>query len=103
MTALLQPAVQPAARSTSGNDALLPGTGATNFEDLPLGSQEPASRDPRAIQILAKSIYRELRQSGQQDQDVMRLASELLSLLTSDVKDRRRLLEADGGPLSPPR
>ena len=42
--------------------------------------------DPRAVRILAKSIYRELRGSGFSEQDVMALASELLSLVTSDVK-----------------
>jgi hypothetical protein len=90
-------------RTASEDDALQPSPDSTRRDDLPPGSCEPASRDPRAIEILAKSIYRELRQSGQQDQDVMRLASELLSLLTSDVKDRRLVLEAAGGPPSPPR
>jgi hypothetical protein len=47
--------------------------------------------DPRAVRILAKSIYRELRGSGFSEQDVMALASELLSLVTTDVKrDRAR-------------
>jgi hypothetical protein len=47
--------------------------------------------DPRAVRILAKSIYRELRGSGFSEQDVMALATELLSLVTTDVKrDRAR-------------
>lgn len=48
------------------------------------------SRDPRALRILAKTIYRELRQAGLAEEDVMSLAGELLSLVTCDVKDRRR-------------
>lgn len=55
----------------------------------PLPDASETSHDPRTVQILAKSIYRELRQSGLTEQDVMALAGELLSLLASDVKDRR--------------
>ncbi len=42
--------------------------------------------DPRAVRILAKSIYRELRASGLSERDVMSLASELLSHVASDVR-----------------
>lgn len=56
---------------------------------IPSGLKE-ASRDSRALRILAKTIYRELRQGGLAEEDVMFLAGELLSLVTSDVKDRRR-------------
>ena len=48
-----------------------------------------ASHDPRALRILAKTIYRELRQSGLAEQDVMAVAGELLSLVAVDVKARR--------------
>ena len=48
------------------------------------------SSDPRALRILAKTIYRELRQGGLAEEDVMSLAGELLSLVTCEVKDRRR-------------
>jgi hypothetical protein len=63
----------------------------------PLGS---ASHDPRALRILAKTIYRELRQSGLVEEDVMSIAGELLSLVAVDVKDRRRNAErlGEGGP-----
>ena len=47
------------------------------------------ARDPRALAILAKTIYRELRTSGYAEQDVMTLASELLGLVATDVKTRR--------------
>ena len=67
---------------------LVPLPGATS-DDLDAASREAASRDPRAVRILAKTIYRELRQSGVDEQGVMAVAGELLSLLTSEVKDRR--------------
>lgn len=65
---------------------------------IPAGLKE-ASRDDRALRILAKTIYRELRQGGLAEEDLMFLAGELLSLVTTDVKDRRRA-QID---LTPPR
>ena len=44
------------------------------------------TRDPRALRILAKSIYRELRDGGLDEQAVMSLAGELLSLVADDVR-----------------
>ena len=44
------------------------------------------SKDPRAVRILAKSLYRELRGNGMREQDVMSLAGELLALVTDDVR-----------------
>ena len=67
---------------------------------IPEGLKQ-ASSDPRAVRILAKTIYRELRQSGLAEQDVMALAGELLSLVTCDVKDRRRS-QTDTGELPAP-
>jgi hypothetical protein len=46
-------------------------------------------QDPRAVRILAKNIYREFRANGFSERDVMALASELLSLVTSEVKGQR--------------
>jgi hypothetical protein len=46
-------------------------------------------RDLRALSILAKSIYRELRASGYESRDVISLASELLAQVTTDVKSAR--------------
>lgn len=57
-----------------------------------------ASTDPRALRILAKTIYRELRQSGLQEEHVMSLAGELLSLVAGEVKDRRRPTDPLPGP-----
>jgi hypothetical protein len=46
-------------------------------------------RDPRALSILAKTIYRELRASGYAEKDVMALAGELLGMVVNEVQDRR--------------
>jgi hypothetical protein len=52
---------------------------------LPFG-ETPGARDPRALAILAKTIYRELRGSGFEARDVIALAGELLGQVTSEVK-----------------
>lgn len=57
---------------------------------LPFDSQ-PGNRDPKALAILAKTIYRELRSSGYGEKDVMALAGELLGMVAADVKGRREL------------
>lgn len=48
------------------------------------GTQTPS--DPRAVAILAKNIYREFRAGGFSERDVMALASELLDLVTTEVR-----------------
>jgi hypothetical protein len=48
------------------------------------------ARDPRALAILAKTIYRELRTSGYTERDVMSLASELLGMVTSEVRGAKK-------------
>jgi hypothetical protein len=45
--------------------------------------------DPRAVKAVAKSIYRELVDSGFREADVMALAGELLSLVASEVREKR--------------
>jgi len=54
-------------------------------------------RDPRAVRILAKNIYREFRANGFSEQDVMSLAGELLALVTREVQEQRA--EADAAQL----
>jgi hypothetical protein len=59
-------------------------------DDMALPFDEThGARDPRALAILAKTIYRELRASGYAERDVMTLASELLGMVASEVKGRR--------------
>lgn len=47
---------------------------------------QSSASDSKAVAIYAKTIYRELRESGYSGEDVMKLAGELLSLLTRDVR-----------------
>lgn len=42
--------------------------------------------DPRAVKILAKSVYRELKQSGYSRSDMVGFTNALLELVTSDLK-----------------
>ena len=52
---------------------------------LPFG-ETPGARDSRAIAILARTIYRELRGSGFEARDVVALAGELLGQVSSEVR-----------------
>ena len=59
-------------------------------QSSPIASPSPQVKaDPRAVQILAKNIYREFRASGFSERDVLALAGELLGLVTSDVKNEQ--------------
>lgn len=52
--------------------------------DVPTGT-----RDARTLNILAKTIYRELRSNGYGESDVMALAGELLGIIATEVKGKR--------------
>lgn len=41
----------------------------------------------KALKILSKSIYKDLRQNGYEPRQIVALASEIISLVTSDIKD----------------
>ncbi len=56
------------------------------FEDAHV---QHAPGDPRALAILAKTIYRELRSSGYGERDVIALAGELLGMVTSEFEESR--------------
>ena len=57
------------------------------FGETPFGKTAGA-RDPRALAILAKTIYRELRASGFEERDVIALAGELLGHVATEVKGK---------------
>jgi hypothetical protein len=40
----------------------------------------------RAVRILAKSLYRQLRESGYEHRDILSLSTELVGLITSDLR-----------------
>lgn len=49
--------------------------------------QSPIKERDRGVKILARSIFRELRDQGYETRQIVALSSELLSLVTSSVKD----------------
>ena len=51
----------------------------------------PASLDSRGTQILAKSLFKELRGSGYTPNQILSLSTELIDLVTKDIKDRSSL------------
>ena len=50
-----------------------------------------APTDARAVRILAKTLYKELRAAGLGDKEVVSVASELLSQLSNEVRGRSTL------------
>ncbi len=45
----------------------------------------------RALKILSKSLYRELRQNGYEPKQIVALATEIIGLVTNDMKEDGRL------------
>jgi hypothetical protein len=66
------------------------GTGARTEKAAPPIPQAVSSAEPnreKALQILSKSIYRELRENGYQPKQIVALATEIISLVTTDIGD----------------
>ena len=55
------------------------------------GVPAPAPNREKALKILSKSIYKEQRQNGYEPKMIVALATELISLVTSDIKDDSEL------------
>jgi hypothetical protein len=53
-------------------------------------SSEPLIQRNRSVRILAKSIFRELKQQGYDDKQIVALATELLSEVTDQVRPATR-------------
>lgn len=51
----------------------------------------PMPNREKALKILSKSIYKELRQNGYEPKQIVALATELISQVTTDIKDDGRL------------
>jgi hypothetical protein len=66
--------------------------GATNQAPATITSANATmpNRD-KALKILSKSIYKEMRQNGYEPKQIVALATELISLVTSDIKEDSRL------------
>ena len=47
-----------------------------------------APQSTRALRILAKSVFRELKSSGYTRSDIVAFATELLSLVSSDIREQ---------------
>lgn len=50
----------------------------------PISSHET---QPRALRILAKSVFRELKSSGYNRSEILSFATEMLSLVSTDLRD----------------
>ncbi|MEC7520564.1 MAG: hypothetical protein VYE22_11895 [Myxococcota bacterium] len=51
------------------------------------------SQEPRALRILAKSVFRELKSTGHSRSDIVAFATEMLSLVSSDIRGDETLSE----------
>jgi hypothetical protein len=50
-------------------------------------SETPVVNQERALRILSKSLYRDLRQNGYEPKQIVAVASELIAQVTSDIPD----------------
>jgi hypothetical protein len=48
---------------------------------------QPVINRERALRILSKSLYRDLRQNGYEPKQIVSLASELIAQVTTDITD----------------
>jgi hypothetical protein len=54
-------------------------------------SETPVINRERALRILSKSLYRDLRQNGYEPKQIVALASELIAQVTTDITDQSTL------------
>jgi hypothetical protein len=59
--------------------------------DAPAAVSSPIPNREKALKILSKSIYKEMRQNGYEPKQIVALATELISLVTSDIREDSRL------------
>jgi hypothetical protein len=73
--------------SISNKTAPAPVTGAlAHPSNVPAVTPALPTRE-KALQILSKSIYKELRENGYEPKQIVALASEIISLVTTDIGD----------------
>jgi hypothetical protein len=56
-----------------------------------LQTESPVINRERALKILSKSLYRDLRQNGYEPKQIVALASELIAQVTTDITDENTL------------
>ncbi|MBN2573193.1 MAG: hypothetical protein JXP73_01390 [Deltaproteobacteria bacterium] len=54
-------------------------------------TEPPVVSRERALRILSKSLYRDLRENGYEPRQIVALASELIEQITTDMKDDNTL------------
>ena len=54
-------------------------------------NETPVINRERALRILSKSLYRDLRQNGYEPKQIVALASELIAQVTTDITDQSTL------------
>jgi hypothetical protein len=59
--------------------------------EAPAAAPSAIPNRDKALKILSKSIYKEMRQNGYEPKQIVALATELISLVTSDIKEDSRL------------
>ena len=57
------------------------------MSEITTPTRPSAIDEQRALRILAKSVYRELKASGYERSDIVGFTSELLDLVTTDLRD----------------
>jgi hypothetical protein len=50
-------------------------------------TETPVINRERALRILSKSLYRDLRQNGYEPKQIVAVASELIAQVTTDISD----------------
>ena len=61
------------------------GTHTTPIKTISSPATVPVANPQRALQILSKTIYKELRENGYEPKQILALASEIISLVTTDL------------------
>ncbi len=59
-----------------------------SVREVPEGQQTRADRE-KQIKILAKSIFRELKTNGYDSREIVALSTELISLLTTEIRPEK--------------
>ncbi len=54
-------------------------------------TETPIINRERALRILSKSLYKDLRQNGYEPKQIVALASELIAQVTTDISDQSTL------------